>query len=513
MDNFQKYLNGFRLRLFFSLILENLISVGLIYLIFSYLNIGLGKTLIVAFLMSLVLSLITSLILSKSLTFPTKQLQQAVLRLTPSNNQPVSAPDTNKLSLGKELVSNLISQIYQISAVASKSADEIERTKYDLTKDFMANSIPLPIFVLDTNENIKFANKTAAKYLGMDVSDLINKNIYSILDMSFPNNNTFDAWLNNAKQNTANSSNQWERVKLNIRDQHPALYFDLSAYYNITSPEGYCTIITIFDHTKQYSQDDQSISFVALTVHELRTPLTLLKGYIEVFNQEFKGKLNPEMDSFLDKMRASSDQLTAFVNNILNVARVDNDQMELKLQKENWNEVLNQAIDTIDLRARVRGISLQREIANNIPLVGVDRLSIQEVILNLIDNAIKYSADSKIIKIKSHINGEGLVETTVQDFGRGIPESIISNLFTKFYRDHHNRSQVGGTGLGLYLSKAIIDAHQGNIWVHSKEGEGSTFGFTILPFDKLSQEQKKLSNDELVRSAHGWIKNHSYYRR
>lgn len=513
MDDFQKFLNGFRLKLFFSLILENIIIIGLIYPLNTYLNIGLEKTLIMASLGSIILSLITSLVLSKSLTLPTKQLRQAVLHLSPSYNQPMGAPDTNKLSLGKELVSNLISQIYQIASVASKSADEIEKTKYDLTKDFMANSIPLPIFVLDKNENIKFVNKTAASYLGMDVNDLINKNIYTILDMSFPTNNTFDVWLNKVKQNAANSSNQWERVKLNVRDQHPTLYFDLSAYYNIGNPEGYCTIITLFDHTKQYSQDDQSISFVALTVHELRTPLTLLKGYVEVFDQEFKGKLNPEMDSFLDKMRASSDQLTAFVNNILNVARVDNDQMELKLQKENWIEVLNQAIDTIDLRAKVRGISLEREIANNIPLVGVDRLSIQEVILNLIDNAIKYSGDSKVIKIKSYVNGEGLVETTVQDFGRGVPESIISNLFTKFYRDHHNRSQVGGTGLGLYLSKAIIDAHQGNIWVHSKEGEGSTFGFSVLPFDKLSQEQKKLSNDELVRSAHGWIKNHSYYRR
>ncbi len=513
MDDFQRYLNKFKIRLLVSLLIENLIIVGLIYLTVHYLNIGLKETLIIACLLSFFLSLVTTLMLSNGLTSPLKQLRQAILHISPSYNQPIGAPDTNKLTLGRELVSNLISQLYQIASVANKNATEIEKTKYDLSRDFMANNIPLPIFVLDNNENIKFANKIAAQYLGIEVNDLINKNIYTILDMSFPTNNTFDYWLKEVKGNTANSSNQWERVKLNIRDQHPTLYFDLSAYYNVGNPEGYCTILTLFDHTKQYSQDDQSISFVALTVHELRTPLTLLKGYVEVFNQEFKGKLNPEMDSFLDKMRASSDQLTAFVNNILNVARVDNDQMELKLQKENWSEVLNQAIDTIDLRAKVRNIALERDIATDLPEVGVDRLSIQEVVLNLIDNAIKYSNDSKVIKIKSSLNGEGLVETTVQDFGRGIPESIISKLFTKFYRDHHNRAQVGGTGLGLYLSKAIITAHQGNIWVHSKEGDGSIFGFSVLPFEKLSQEQKNLSNDDLVRSAHGWIKNHSYYRR
>jgi two-component system sensor histidine kinase VicK len=88
----------------------------------------------------------------------------------------------------------------------------------------------------------------------------------------------------------------------------------------------------------------------------------------------------------------------------------------------------------------------------------------------------------------------------------------MANLFTKFYRDHRNRAQIGGTGLGLYLSKSIITAHGGNIWVKSKEGQGSTFGFTLLPYAKLTEGQKS-GNAELVRGAHGWIKNHSLYRR
>ena len=89
----------------------------------------------------------------------------------------------------------------------------------------------------------------------------------------------------------------------------------------------------------------------------------------------------------------------------------------------------------------------------------------------------------------------------------------MPNLFTKFYRDHRNRSQIGGTGLGLYLSKAIISAHGGNIWVRSEQGKGSTFGFTILPYAQLAAELKNSDNKEIVRGAHGWIKNHSMYRR
>jgi signal transduction histidine kinase len=146
------------------------------------------------------------------------------------------------------------------------------------------------------------------------------------------------------------------------------------------------------------------------------------------------------------------------------------------------------------------------------PAVGADHISISEVINNLIDNAIKYSGASKVINIETKVNQEGLVETTVQDFGVGIPSSIMPNLFTKFYRDHRNRAQIGGTGLGLYLSKAIVTAHGGTIWVRSKEGEGSTFGFTLLPYEKLAAVQKAGESD-VTRSAHGWIKNHSLYRR
>jgi signal transduction histidine kinase len=104
-----------------------------------------------------------------------------------------------------------------------------------------------------------------------------------------------------------------------------------------------------------------------------------------------------------------------------------------------------------------------------------------------------------------------MIETSIQDFGIGIPTSVMPELFRKFHRSHKSKVQVGGTGLGLYLSKALITAHGGNIWVRSKEGEGSTFSFTILPYDKVKDEQLA-GEDGIIRGAHGWIKNHSLYR-
>ncbi len=145
--------------------------------------------------------------------------------------------------------------------------------------------------------------------------------------------------------------------------------------------------------------------------------------------------------------------------------------------------------------------------------MAVDKVSIYEVLNNLLDNAIKYSGAGQRIVVSSKLTQDGMVETTIQDFGMGIPESVMPNLFDKFYRSHRSRAQIGGTGLGLYLSKAIVAAHGGQIWVRSKEGEGSTFGFTLQPYSQLADAQKNSDNKEIVRGAHGWIKNHSLYRR
>jgi two-component system sensor histidine kinase VicK len=422
------------------------------------------------------------------------------------------APALEGLKLGRELVAGLSAQVYQLANVAEQTAAANQQQAGDLHRNFIAQNLPLPLIVLDSAQNIRFANEAAAAYVGIAAEDMTGKNVYMVLDMSFPSEDTFDKWLKTVHLKNATAVYQWERVRLNVRDGHPARLFDLAAYYNRDNSDNNDTMVVLFDHTKQYSQDDQAVSFIALSVHELRTPLTLLRGYMEVFEEELTGKVDPELQNFILKMRSQADQLMAYVNNILNVARVDDDQLELRLEEGDWPTILKDAINALSLRAKVRDITLKCRIDTNLPAVGVDRISIYEVINNLVDNAIKYSGQSRVINIDTHLTQDGLVETTVQDFGVGIPSGVMPNLFTKFYRDHRNRAQIGGTGLGLYLSKAIVTAHGGNLWVRSKEGEGSTFGFTLLPYSQLAEAAKQ-GDHEITRGAHGWIKNHSLYRR
>jgi signal transduction histidine kinase len=511
MDHFDKLLGQVQRHLFIVILLNNIVLIELWWANEQYFHLASTTLLIILAATGVLMPVGFALSSAGYLMRPLRALWQAIMHIAPGDHA-VAAPNIDSLHLGRELVASLSAQIYQLATQAEHPA-ETQQKQFDTQARFITQNMPLPVFVLNNEQAVIFANEAAAHYLQIDIKDITGTNVYSLLDMSFPSTNTLDRWLNESRQNAATAINSWERVRLNVAETRPERLFDLAAYYNQANTNGFETMLVLFDHTEQYSQDDQAGSCMALAVHELRTPLTLLRGYIEVFEDELGKGLSPELTDFMQKMQASAEQLTAFVNNILNVARVDEDQLVLQLHEESWPTVVKRAVETMGLRAAVRGITLECQIADNLPPVGVDRVGIQEVINNLIDNAIKYSGESKKILIDIKLNDEGMVETAIQDWGVGIPASIVPNLFSKFYRDHHHRAQIGGTGLGLYLSKAIVSAHGGNIWVRSKEGQGSTFSFTIVPYAQLGEENKGTNAKEITRSAHGWIKNHSLYRR
>ena len=243
----------------------------------------------------LVILLLVTWIAAKKLTdylvSPMEAIWQSVLHLSPEQTG-IAAPKPENLKLGRELVTSLTAQIYQLENIAEKARVSELEMKANLSHNFIAQNLPLPLIVLDATDTVIFANEAASHYVGIAGEDMAGKNIYMALDMSFPSEDTFDQWLNNAKSKTATSVGSWERVRLNVRDNHPTRLFDLAAYYNRDNPDKNETMLVLFDHTKQYSQDEQAVSFVALSVHELRTPLTLLRGYIEVFEEEFGDKVD-----------------------------------------------------------------------------------------------------------------------------------------------------------------------------------------------------------------------------
>lgn len=514
MNYLQKLIQQVKLILFVALLLDNILLFTVWYTAKVQYHLPLSVIMAILLFGGLLITLILAGVIGSFIMQPIRLLWQTILHVSPHEHELSTIPRSTTFWLGKDLVANLTGQIYQLVNVASELEKVTKSAPPDLHKNTVANNLPLPLVILDKDETIIFANNAMLLYVGKHEADVIHQNVYSVLDLSFTADQTsFDTWLAEAKKNSVTDTQTWDRVRLPRPDNLPPLQFDLAAYYNKANPEYIETMLLFFDHTLKYAEDDQAISFVALAVHELRTPLTLLRGYVEVLDRELEGHLDAEMSDFLHKMKAASQQLSAFVNNILNVARIEGDQLTLRLHEENWAEIVDSSVNALRLRAQVRGIELTCAVSDDLPTVGVDRISVYEVMNNLIDNAIKYSGKGKKIIVNSSLGKDGLVETTVQDFGVGIAESVVPTLFNRFQRNYHNRTIIGGTGLGLYLSKAIVSAHGGNIWVRSKEGQGTTIGFTIMPYATLSEEQKNDPNSEIIRNAHGWIKNHSLYRR
>ncbi len=516
MDQLQQFAQRAKLYTYILIFFTNILMVSVWWASSEYAGFNPAITLALLFVTATLTPFLIIHAISTIFMQPLRFLWQAILYIAPETSS-VPAPELHNLKYARALVTNLVNHVYQLADVSTHLAQSTNANASEvLSQNFIANSLPLPLVVLDKDESILFANSAFLRYTTKENDEVVQKNVYSVLDFSFENEHTLDTWLKQAKEHHVATSEVWERVRLNLPEDNgkrKTLLLDLVAYYNKANPAGYETILVCFDKTKSYAQDDQAINFVALAVHELRTPLTMLRGYIEALEEELEGKIDEELAGFLKKTQAAAGQLATFVNNILNVAQLEDDQMALKLQEENWKSVLAATIDDLQLRSKVRGITIKLDISDDIPTAGIDRLSMYEVVGNLIDNAIKYSGHSKEILVSSKLNKEGQIETTVQDFGVGIPSNVVEHIFDKFYRDHHNRAQIGGTGLGLYLCKSIVKAHGGTVWVRSKEGRGSTFGFTLLPYKDLAEEQKNLNNGDIVKNAHGWIKNHSMYRR
>jgi len=511
VDYFSKLSRKLTLYIFGGVVSITIIAIGVWWAAANFLYLPLPYPMVAAIGVAVFLLYLFAAGVSRYALEPVRALGQAILHVVPGDSN-TPAPNLESLSVGRELVTNLSLQVYQLASQTGK----LDRTSHAEAASYaeaILDDLPVPLFVSDRTQIITYANRAAAQYLGLNLGDITGKNLYSVLDFSFNSGQTLDAWLADARANAVTASNHWDRVRLTLEDDQTRKQLDLAAYYNKNNPAGVETVLALFDKTKFYSQEDDGISFIALAVHELRTPLTILRGYIEVFEDEVADQLDPEMQDFMRKMQASAQQLSSFVSNILNVARVEENQLFLQLHEENWGDVLTSIVADAELRARVHDKKLTLKIEPRLPPVAVDRTSIYEVVNNLLDNAIKYSADSQEIVIRSYKRDDGLVETTVQDFGIGVPSSIIGHLFEKFYRNHRSRAQFGGTGLGLYLSKAIVTAHGGQIWIQSKEDEGSTFGFTLQPYEVVAKKEGGRDNKDIVRTAHGWIKNHSFYRR
>ncbi|HXR50211.1 MAG TPA: PAS domain-containing protein, partial [Verrucomicrobiae bacterium] len=191
MDHLQQLKHQVRQYVFIVVLLENLALVACFWAIEQFSGLPTLINALISLLLSLVLGVAVMKIVSDYVVVPTQALWQAILHLSPTEHG-IPAPKPEELRVGRELVTSLTAQIYQLASVAEHAAEEGHLQSSDVRRNFVAQNLPLPLFVLDPSEIVTFANEAAAQYIGIAVEDLIGKNIYMVLDMSFPSEDTFD---------------------------------------------------------------------------------------------------------------------------------------------------------------------------------------------------------------------------------------------------------------------------------------------------------------------------------
>jgi len=218
--------------------------------------------------------------------------------------------------------------------------------------------------------------------------------------------------------------------------------------------------------------------FVSSVSHELRTPLTSIKGYASILLAGKLGAVPEEVHKRLEKINKHSDELVQFVNDLLDISRIESGKASMKLVPQGLRVILDEISDMLSVLLKEKEISFSSELPEDMPEVLIDKDQIKRVFINLINNAIKYTPKGKI-SVRA-VKLEKQVQVDISDTGCGIPENALERIFDEFYRvDSSLNQDVKGTGLGLALVKNIIEAHKGKIWVKSKVGEGSTFSFTL----------------------------------
>ncbi|MEO6143656.1 MAG: GAF domain-containing protein [Dermatophilaceae bacterium] len=218
--------------------------------------------------------------------------------------------------------------------------------------------------------------------------------------------------------------------------------------------------------------------FLASMSHELRTPLNAVIGFSEVLLERMFGELNDRQEDYLQDILSSGRHLLALLNDVLDLSKVEAGQMELDLTTFSAPDALQYAMSLVRERSAQHGISTHLDIAPDVGSIQADELRFKQVLLNLLSNAVKFTPDGGRVNVSAWKEATD-VNVTVSDTGVGIPLADQERIFDSFQQGGRSASKVEGTGLGLTLTKRIVELHGGRLWLTSEPGSGSTFGFSV----------------------------------
>lgn len=463
-----------------------------------------------------ILGVVASLIIYYIVARPVKSLLAALVHVA-GESTTTTPPNPNEARFERTGFKPVLQTIYNLASgvqnpidetslptiYQSDSASKPSKATMDAIIKTALDQTICGFVIMGNDRSIIYANKaTPIK---------IDPNGVQSLDLLFKDNNTIEQWWDECEQSAVHAEKTWSRIPDKLPDEENRRFFDIFASYNKGTKNE--MVITLIDRTQLYEVGEEELDFIAFAAHELRGPVTIIRGYIDVLSSELDGVLQADQKELFRRITVSANRLSGYINNILNTSRYDRRHLHLHLVETTVQSVYETIRDDMELRASAQHRVLSVTIPDGLPTIAAETASLSEAFSNLIDNAIKYSNEGGLINVVASSKGDS-VEFAVEDHGIGMPANVVSNLFQKFYRSHRSRETVAGTGIGLYISKAIIESHGGTISVRSEDGHGSTFTISLPTYKMVADKLKAGNNDNktLINSEGSWIKNHNMYR-
>src|SRR5215217_7060323 len=315
------------------------------------------------------------------------------------------------------------------------------------------------VLIADSQGIVQFANPAAGKLF--QTSDPTHRSIAEVVR----HHQLVEAWRRCQQTRQLQS----ESVELPTRHQYLQL---------VVIPDQHASgsLLLVQDLTRTRRLETVRRDFISNLSHELRTPLASLRALAETLQD---GALDdpPAARRFVDQIQIEVDALTQMVNELLELSKIESGRFSLDRSPVAPCDLLSSASQRMQLQAERANLRLRMECADDLPNVHIDSQRLEQVLVNLIHNSVKFTRSGGEVVLSAQ-SGIGEVRFGVRDTGVGIPAEDIPRIFERFYRVDKSRTG-SGTGLGLSIAKHIIEAHKGKIWAESVEGKGSTFYFTI----------------------------------
>lgn len=367
--------------------------------------------------------------------------------------------------------------------------------------EVILNSTAESIMAIDKNGTILLANAASSELTQLPQALIVGKPINSIFTLK---RDLQDFAIDYSKTGTTIYS-ELEYVNAgNITHYVKLIVAQVSGQQKAGQAQ---TIVTVHDETKSRDLENMKVDFVSMAAHELRTPLAATRGYLELITFKEGENVAADIKNYLNQALKSTAELGGLIDNLLGVTRIERGTLTLHPDKVDIAIDIQQAIRNANFSATDKRITLAYSGPTKDCFVIADQIALHEVINNLINNAIKYTNSGGNVTISLIPQDKNYV-INFKDTGIGIPEQAMQNLFTKFYRVHGGlNSGSTGTGLGLFISKSIIERHGGAISVQSEVGVGSTFTITLPVFnlDKFTALQNRQQPTHTpTRGSRGW---------